>query len=342
MGFTAQSDQKRNQSQNRFVGLIIKYPIIPTLIFFITMLIVFIVLSPVNRRGQNIFLSSTNLANITEATAGFSIGAFAMTLVLLVGCIDLSAETIISLCAVVLGICLETFHFSFPATLLITFLTGIGCGIVNAILVIKFKVEAFLATIAVALVFSGVAYTISGSKTVLLTNRETLVRIFGSMGSGAHFLGLPMLLWWTLICLIGMYLLISRSKFGRWAQATGGNIQAAYSSGVNVGMVRTIAFIIMGAFCALVSVIFSARLSSTSPSFGAGYGLKFIIAAVLGGTNFTGDGGNVFGTILGSLVMGVLTNGLGIIGVNIYIQQMITGLVIVVAVVFSIYISAKK
>jgi ribose/xylose/arabinose/galactoside ABC-type transport system permease subunit len=162
------------------------------------------------------------------------------------------------------------------------------------------------------------------------------------MGSGGHFLRLPMMLWWTIICLIGMYLLISKSKFGRWAQATGGNIQAAYSSGVNTGMVQTVAFIIMGAICALVSLIFCARLSTSSPSFGAGYGLKFIIAAVLGGTTFTGEGGNVFGALLGSLVMGVLTNGLGIIGINIYIQQMITGLVIVTAVVFSIYISAKK
>ena len=331
-----------NQKQGKIVAIIIKYPIIPTLVFFVCMLIVFVILSPSNRMGQNIFLSPTNLSNIVEATAAFSIGAFAMTLVLLVGCIDLSAESIIALSSVVLGVCLETLHIGFPAALLITFLVGIGCGIINSILVIRFKVESFLATIAVALVFSGIAYTVSGSRTVLLTNRETLVRLFGSIGSGAHFLGLPMLLWWTLVCLVGMFLLISRSKFGRWAQATGGNIQAAFSSGVNIDIVRAVAFIIMGAFCSLIGVIFCARLSSSSPGYGAGYGLKFIIAAVLGGTNFKGDGGNVFGTILGSLVMGVLTNGLGIIGVNIYIQQVITGIVIVIAVVFSIYISSKK
>ena len=330
------------QKQNKILALIVKYPVLPTLVFFIVMLTVFTALSPYNKMGQNIFLSPTNLANIVEATAGFSIGAFAMTLVLLVGCIDLSAESIISVCAVVLGMGLETLHISFPIAVLITFLVGISCGGINALLVIKFKIESFLATIAVALVFSGAAYIISGSRTVLLTNRGTLIRLFGSIGSGAHFLGLPMLLWWTLLCLVGLFLLINRSKFGRWAQATGGNKQAAYSSGVNVGLVQTVAFIIMGAFCALVSIIFCARLSSSSPSFGMGYGLKFIIAAVLGGTNFTGDGGNVFGTLLGSLVMGVLTNGLGIIGVNIYVQQMITGFVIVLAVIFSIYISNKK
>jgi len=88
--------------------------------------------------------------------------------------------------------------------------------------------------------------------------------------------------------------------------------------------------------------LFCARLSSTSASFGMGMGLRFIIAAVLGGTNFTGDGGNVFGTILGSLVMGVLSNGLGILGVNTYVQNIITGLVIVSAVVFSIYVSSKR
>jgi ABC-type xylose transport system permease subunit len=139
-----------------------------------------------------------------------------------------------------------------------------------------------------------------------------------------------------------MYLLISKSKFGRWAQATGGNKQAAYSSGVNTTMVQTTAFILMGLFSSLIALIFCARLSTASPSFGTGYGLKFIIASVLGGTNFTGDGGSVWGALLGSLVMGVLTNGLGIIGINIYIQQVITGIVIVVAVVFSIYIASKK
>jgi len=340
MSSTAQIDLA--QRQNRILNFIIKYPVLPTLVFFGVIVIIFAILSPANKAGQIIFLSPTNLVNIVEATTAFSIGAFAMTLVLLVGCIDLSTESIIALCCVVIGMCLQTYHFSFPMVLLITFLVGIGCGIINAILVIKFKVVPFLATIAVALVFSGLAYTLCGSRSVLLENRDILVRLFGSMGSGGHFLGLPMMLWWTLICLFGMYFLISKSKFGRWAQATGGNIHAAYSSGVNVGMVQAIAFIIMGAFCALVSLIFCARLSTSSPTFGVGYGLKFIIAAVLGGTSFTGDGGNVFGTLLGSLVMGVLTNGLGIIGVNIYIQQMITGLVIVVAVVFSIYISAKK
>ena len=328
--------------QNKIVSLIIKYPIIPTLAFFVAIIIVFTAVSPVNRMGQNIFLSPTNLSNIVEATACFSIGAFAMTLVLLVGCIDLSTEAVIALCSVVLGICMEKFQMGFPMALLITFGVGFVCGLINSVLVIRFRVEAFLATIAVAFVFSGIAYTISSSRTIMIPNRETLVRLFGSIGSGGHFWGLPMQLWWTLICLTGMYLLIGRSKFGRWAQATGGNKQAAYSSGVNVALVQTVAFVLMGLFSALISVIFCARLSSASPSFGAGYGLKFIIAAVLGGTNFTGDGGNVFGTILGSLVMGVLTNGLGIIGVNIYIQQVITGLVIVVAVVFSIYITSKK
>ncbi len=320
---------------------IIKYPILPTFAFFIVMCVAFILLSPVSRNGGNIFLSPTNVANIFEATAAFSIGAFAMTLVLLVGCIDLSTESIIALCCVIFGMCFVWGDFGFGPSLLITFATGAVCGLINAVIVIKFKVIPFLATIAVAFVFTGLAYTLSQSRSILLKSPE-LVRYFGSVGSGASFFGLPVLLCWTVLFLVAMYLLIGKSKFGRWAQATGGNAQAAYSSGVNTNMVQAVSFVLMGVFCAFIALTFCARLGNASPSYGAGYGLKFIIAAVLGGTSFTGDGGNVWGTLLGSLVMGVLTNGLGIIGVNIYIQQVITGVVIVAAVVFSVYLSNKK
>lgn len=327
--------------RNRVLDLIVKYPILPTLVCFIFMVVLFIILSPRSRTGELIFLTPTNLVNIIEATAGFSIGAFAMTLVLLIGCTDLSTESIIALCCVTLGQCLGVFHLSFGLSVLITLLVGALCGIINAILVVKLNVPSFLGTIAVAFVFSGLAYKISDARTISLTS-PTLVRVFGSMGSGATFLGIPVMLWWTGLLLVGMYLLISKSKFGRWAQATGGNMQAAFSSGVNVNMVRAVAFILMGVFCAVVSLIFCARLGAASPSYGTSYGLKFIICAVLGGTTFTGDGGNVFGTLLGSLLMGTMTNGLGILGVDTYSQQIIVGIVIVAAVVFSVYVSSKK
>lgn len=330
--------------RNRVLDLIIKYPILPTLVCFICMVILFIILSPRSRTGEIIFLTPINLVNIVEATAGFSIGAFAMTLVLLVGCTDLSTESIIALCCVTLGQCLGVFKMNFWLSVLITLLVGALCGALNAILVVKFNVPSFLATIAFAFVFTGMAYKICDARTVSLTAPmlPMLVRIFGSMGSGAAFLGIPVLLWWTGLLLVGMYLLISKSKFGRWAQATGGNIQAAFSSGVNIDMVRAVALILMGVFCAIVALIFCARLGSASASYGAGYGLKFIICAVLGGTTFTGDGGNVFGSLLGSLLMGTMTNGLGILGVDTYSQQIIVGIVIVAAVVFSIYVSSKK
>ena len=326
--------------QNPILKTVIKYPVLPTFAFFILMVIVFIVLSPANRSGQNIFLSPTNLTNIFEATAGISIGAFAVTLVLLVGCIDLSAGAIIALSSVTLALSLETGMGLFTAILL-TLAVGIVCGALNSLVAIKFKVPPFLATISMALVFTGFTYLISGSRTLLIQEPQ-LVRVFGSYGSGASFLGLPVQLCWTLVFLFALFMLINKSKYGRWAQATGGNIQAAYSSGVNVKMVQTVAFIVVGLSCAFVGILFCARLSAASANFGSDYTLYLIIAAVLGGTNFSGNGGNVFGTLLGSLVMGVLTNGLGIIGVNIHIQLMITGVVIVCAVVFSIWIANKK
>jgi len=304
------------------------------------MVTVFICLSPINKLGQNIFLSPQNLSNIAEATAAFSIGAFAMTLVLLVGCIDLSVESVISLSAVSLALYIEA-GLPLPLAILCTLAIGIVCGATNSMLVVKFKVPPFLATISVAMAYTGLSYLLSDSRTII-TREPMLTRIFGSLGSGASFLGLPVLFVWTLLILAGMYTLISRSKFGRWAQATGGNEQAAYSSGVNTRFVRMVAYMLMGFFGSLIGVILCARLSVGSPALGNGYGLNLVMAAVLGGTSFAGEGGNVFGALLGSLVIGVLQNGLGIIGVNVYVQQVITGMVIVSAVVFSIYISSRK
>ena len=329
--------------QNALKRTIIKYPIITTLVLFIAMFIIFIIISPRNFQGGNIFLSSGNMWNIIESTAGYSIGAFAMTLILLVGCIDLSCEGVIALSAVVLGLCLETFKLSFGLSILITLGIGAACGVINSIVVIRFKVPSFLATISVSFIFVGLAYTFSQSKAILIqTNNDKLTSIFGSIGSGASFLGFPVLLWWTLVFLGLYYILISRSKFGRWAQATGGNEYSAFSSGINVNLVRWVPFILMGIAAAFIGIIFCARLGAASPNYGAAYSLKFIIAAILGGTGFSGEGGNVLGTLLGSLVMGVLTNGLSIIGIDIYIQNVITGIVIVFAVVFSIYLQKQR
>lgn len=329
------------KKQNSIKEIIVKYPIIITLAFFIAMFIYFAVASPVNRDGISTFLSPINLINIAEATAGFSIGAFAMTLILLVGSIDLSTDSIISISCAVFGVCMVKFQLGLLPSILLTLCAGAVCGALNALLVVKFNVPAFLGTIAIAFAFNGVSYKITHGVSELLVN-ETLVKIFGPYGSGGRFLGIPVMLIWTMILLLGMYLLIKKSKFGRWAQATGGNRQAAYSSGVNVSMVTTVAFLLMGVFCSIVGIIFCARMQAYSSGYGSGYGLKFVICAVLGGTSFEGDGGNVFGTLLGSLVMGVLTNGLGILGVDAYTQQIILGIVIVLSVVFSIYVTKKK
>jgi ribose transport system permease protein len=326
-----------------FSKLVIRYPVLPTFVFFIIMVIVFVVFSPTGVNNENLFLSRQNLYNIVEATAGYSIGAFAMTLILLVGCIDLSCEGVIALAAVVLGICLEWKQMGFATSLLITLGVGALCGLLNSLIVIKFKVPSFLATISVTFIFVGMAYMLTQAKSILLMHDvEYLIRGFGSIGSGATFLGIPVLLAWTVFFLLLYYILIGRSKFGRWAQATGGNEYAAFSSGINTNLVRLVAFVLMGVVAAFIGIIFCARLSSVSANYGTGYSLKFIIAAILGGTGFTGEGGNVFGTLLGSLVMGVLTNGLSLMGYSIYIQQVITGIVIVAAVVFSVYLSRKR
>ncbi len=315
----------------------VKYPQFGTGLLFVVLCIIFIIFSPTNKAGDNVFLTAQNWTSILESTAGFSIGAFAMALVLLTGGIDLSAGAVMAFTGMVVAKLME--HTSLPLPLIIVISLGLGLlsGLFNGFIIVRFKVPPFLATLGTAGILQGLGYMIADGKSVYVTN-ESFTRIFGF----GQFLGVPMLAWWTLLFTIIMYLLISKTKFGRRAQAIGGNEEAAHNSGINVSAMKCAAYGIMGLVSAFVVLTTIGRLGSAVPTQGQGYELQFIVAAVLGGTGFSGQGGNVFSVLLGSLVLGVLLNGMTLVGVNYYLQAVIKGLVIIMAVIVTLQLSRKK
>ncbi len=317
-----------------------KNPLLKTFAALAAIFVLFALFSPVNTKtGENVFLSYANIVNIFEATTAYSLGAFGMTLVLMVGCLDLSAGSNIAMCSAFLGIFLMDFGWPLPVAMIIVIVIAMVASLVNSIAIVKFNVPPFLATVCAGSIFQGVAYLVTEAKTVYIVN-DTLPAIFGS--TGPLFLGMPTLFWITMLFLVLMQVLMKKTKFGRQAQAVGGSENAAYSSGVNVKKTKILAFMIMGFLCAIIAFVLCGRLQSSSPQWGEGYQLNFVMAAVLGGTSFDGDGGNIIGTYLGALVMGTLTNGLNVLGVEYYTQTIIVAIIIFLVVLGSAYKSRKN
>lgn len=329
----ASSLKHKENSLNIFV----KHPQLTTLAVLVVMFVIFAIFSPINKAGQNVFLTWTNLGTVLELSAAFSIGAFAMTMVLLSGGIDLSCGSTIALSGVVTGYFLTNIGANFVVASIMGLAVGVVVGLINAALIIELKLPPFLATIGVANAIQGLAYVVTQGKQIYLKD-EVFSNLFG-FGS---FLGLPSLVWWTLFFLILTFIIISKMKFGRRLQAVGGNETAAYNSGVNVRKVKYIVYAFMGLVSAFVSLTIAARIKTAMPDQGKDYALNFIVCAVLGGTDFVGNGGNVFGVLIGSLVITVFSNGLNLLGTDTYLKMVLQGVIIIAAIVVSVVISRKR
>jgi ribose transport system permease protein len=321
----------------KFGDVVVKYPQIGTAGVLLIMFILFTIFSPINKAGENVFLSWRNMATVFELSAAFSIGAFAMTMVLLSGGIDLSCGATIALSGVIAGYFMTNLGFSFLIAALIGLLVGVVIGLINAFLIIELKVPPFLATIGVANALQGLAYMVTQGRQIYIKNPG----FTDTFGFG-ELLGIPSLIWWTVFFLILTYLIISRMKFGRRLQAIGGNEIAALNSGVNVRLIKYVTYAFMGLVAAFVSLTIAGRIKTAMPDQGEGYALNFIVCAVLGGTDFIGNGGNVFGVLLGSLVITVFSNGLNLLGVDSYLKILLQGVIIILAIVASVALSRRR
>ncbi len=294
-----------------------------TFIGFLAMIVIFSLLRP------GVFLSPNNLRNITEQVAILAIVATTMTVVMVVGDFDLSVGALASLSGVVVADLLIQGVGLWPAVL-VALAVGATAGLLNGLLVAYFGLSAFVATLATMTAFRGLALFYTNGSTLFSGIPESF-RLFGQSFTGP----IPNSVLIMLGVLAATWFVLEQTAFGRRLYAVGGNAQASYLAGLNVRALRLSAFVISGLGAALAGVVLTSRLFSAHPTAGEPLMLNSIAAVFLGMTMFREGEPHVPGTFVGVLLLGVMSNGLNILQVNSYIQLVLTGAIILLAVLLS-------
>jgi putative xylitol transport system permease protein len=210
----------------------------------------------------------------------------------------------------------------------VALLIGMTMGAANGLIAVKWGIQPFLVTLGTLSVARGLSLVLSDGRTIYIESEGFLaVTAQGTVGP------LPALFAWTIFFFAATWVMLNLTTFGRHVRAVGGNVVAARQAGIGTGSVVVRVFMISGALAAFGGLMMAGRLSSGLPSVGVGMELDAIAAAVLGGTGFKGEGGSLVGTLFGALVMGTVINGLTILGIDPYVQEIVKGLVIILAVV---------
>ena len=283
------------------------------------------------------FATGSNLLNLLRQATFNGLIAFGMTLVILSDGIDLSVGSVFALSAI---ICAELIMSGMNTVLAValSLAAGTALGLISGFLVAKCRLQAFIATLITMTAYRGLAY--------ILTDGRPISRLAESASSGAFFfkalgkgnllifntvkIPIPALI--LILTFVAVWFVLTKTTFGRRIYATGSNAKCAKLVGVDTAKVKMACYAISGFLAALAGLLMCSRLNSAQPSFGNGYELDAIAAAALGGTSMAGGRGKITGTIAGVLIIAVLNNGLNIMDVSSYYQQVIKAVVILVAV----------
>lgn len=290
------------------------------LIALILLVIVIGVISPEFRTIDN-FMSLMRQSSIN----GFI--AFGMTCVILTDAIDLSVGSVLALST---ALCAAAIKGGMPVALamLMALVIGTALGAVSGILVTKGRLQPFIATLITMTVYRGLTQIFMNGKPISGLGDSFLLKF---VGRGAVF-GIPVPVILFIAVFILFTFLLGKTTFGRRIYATGSNATSAKLAGVNVNRTKLIAYAISGCMATLSGLILLSRMASTQPTLGSGYELDAIAAVALGGTSMSGGRGRIWGTFVGVLIIAVLNNGLNILGVSSYYQDVIKGIVILIAV----------
>ncbi|MGW5202111.1 ABC transporter permease [Streptomyces spiralis] len=290
---------------------------------FVLLIVGFSVASPV-------FFSAGNFANIARQTALVTIVAVGMALVIITAQIDLSVASNLALSGVVAAMVMRDMADAWWLGTLAGLLCGLLVGVVNGILVAIVRIPSFLVTLGMMGAARGIALLLSNTSPVLVTNAD-----FWNVYNDGALASVSTPILWTLLVVLAGGVVLHLSTFGRKLIATGGNARAARYSGIDTKRVTLIAFAMTGALAGLAGLILAARGHAARPDVAQGLELDVIAAVILGGTSLFGGRGTIYGVVLGSLIIGILNNGLVLVGVAPSIQLIVKGAVIVVAVAFN-------
>ena len=288
------------------------------------------------------FFTVSNAMTIALQVTSIALLGIGATCVIITGGIDLSVGSVLALAGVVAALAVKELGIPVPFAMLLGILTGSICGYINGLLVTRFKLPPFIATLGMMLIARGVALQITGARAV-----SGLGESFGVLGNGALFRvvkigedgfpnvvfpGIPYPVILMVVIGIAVSLMLNRSVLGRHIYAVGSNAEAARLSGVNVSRVTNFTYILSGTLAGLTGCVLMSRLVTAQPNEGVMYELDAIASAVIGGTSLIGGVGTISGTGIGAFVIGILRNGLNMNGVSAFTQQIIIGLVILVTV----------
>lgn len=300
-------------------------------IYFV-FLIIFAVLSCLN----GAFLTATNLINILKQAATVSVVAIGMTFALISGGLDLSAGSVIALA----GVCSAKFGLPggpfIAVPIFVAVAVGATCGLVNGLVIAKGGVPPFIVTLGMSLAARGMALLVTNAMPVFGLSKEYVYLGSGKIDS------IPVIVLVMIALLIIATVVLEKTKFGRHVYAVGGNELSAHVSGIRTDRVKIMTYVIVGIMTGLCGMLLAGRIQSGTPTMGEGYELDAIAGAVIGGVSTSGGVGKVYGAVIGSLLLAVISNGLDLLNVSAYYQQIIKGVIIVSAVLIDVKTKGTK
>ena len=276
------------------------------------------------------FFTFSNIVGILLSTAVIGTLALGATFIIITGGIDLSVGTGMTLCSVMTGVFITFWGSPTPIGIMGGIATGALMGFVIGIIITRLKLPPFIATLAMMMVAKGLALVISGTKPIYFNDAPNFSNI--ALGSIIPGWEVPNAVIIFFGCAIVGSVILRKTIIGRYTYALGSNEEATRLSGINVNYWKVIIYTLAGVFTGVAGVLMASRLYSAQPALGMGYELQAIAAVVIGGTSLSGGKGSIEGTVIGALIMSVLTNGLRILSVPQEWQDVIVGLVIIMAV----------
>ncbi len=301
-----------------------------------------VLIAIVNVAAHGAFLQPGNIVRVLRQITYNCILGVGQTFVIITAGIDLSIGSLVSLTGVVMALVANSLHISGLPLLVVTLLAGLAVGAaagwVNAIPVVKLNLPPFITTFAMLEVTLGLSYILSHGRPIPLQTDAFSGVGFGSFLGGLttalHLPNIPIPVVWMVVVIAIASVLLMRTRYGRYVFALGGNQEAARLAGVNVARVKTLVYVISGMCAAIVGFLYMALFSSGSPQTGTGDELLEAIAAVVvGGTSLMGGEGSIIGTFFGALLIGLLYNAMNLLNIDSYLQKVVLGVVILLAVV---------
>ncbi len=287
-------------------------------IAFLMICVLLAFLSPVFRTVNNFIL-------ILRQTSIYGIMAVGMTFVILTGGIDLSVGSVLALSGAICAGMLKS-GMPLPGVLAITLAVGVGVGLFNGIAVTAGRITPFVVSLGMLTIARGL--TLIYTKGYPISGFNADFRLIG----GGYLLGIPIPIIIFLGIVLLAYIVLTQTRLGRYTYAIGGNEETVKLSGVNANFFKALAYVICSLTAAISALISTSRLNSGGPQAGVGYELDVIAAVVIGGTSLSGGRGSIWGTFIGALLIGVINNGMNLLGISPYFQQVVKGFIIIGAV----------